>query len=270
MSSTNTNKQRKNLSILILFVIISYSITWSILFPLSLIYTELSIIEREVWHSFGSIGPCIGGIIAIYLLKRDKGLKMLKQRITKFAGWNLFLFAFSPLIILFISLLFESILGFFNLSTFLAENQITDIGSIFIFILPSLCYGFFEEIGWRGFFLPKLQGRFNALSSTLILTIIWWFWHFPAFFYRFDLFFALIFMFPLMLAGSITFTFLFNQSNGSILMLIIIHISYDIVSAHQISIIAIILVSIFYISMTIRVIKLYGIKNLSMKEKTTL
>ena len=270
MSKRNANKQGNKLTISILFVFISYSITWSILFPLSVIYNELSIIEREVWHSFGSIGPSIGGIIALYLLKRKEGLKMLKERILNYAGWKLLLFAFSPLIILLIILFFESIFGFFNLSTFLEENYITNAGTFIIFILPSLCYGFFEEIGWRGFFLPKLQGRFNAFTSTIILTVIWWFWHFPAFFYRFDLFFALVMMFPLMLAGSMVFTFLFNQSKGSVLMLIIMHICYDLVSAHQISIIATIVISIFFIFMTIRAIKLYGIENLSSIKRATL
>jgi len=270
MSETNANKQSNRIKITILFVLLSYSITWLILFPLSVIYTDLSIIEREIWHSFGSIGPSIGGIIVLYLLNRKEGLKILKRRILKYSGWKLLLFAFSPLIILLIILFFESIFGFFNISNFLEDNYITNVGTFIIFILPSLCYGFFEEIGWRGFLLPKLQGRFNAFTSTIILTVIWWFWHLPAFFYRFDLFFVIIMMFPLMLAGSLVFTFLFNQSKGSVLMLIIMHISYDLVTAHQISVMATILVSTFFIFMSIRTGKLYGFENLSSIKRTTL
>jgi len=39
-----------------------------------------------------------------------------------------------------------------------------------------------EETGWRGFALPKLQSKFNAVSSSLILGLIWACWHIPLYF----------------------------------------------------------------------------------------
>lgn len=38
-----------------------------------------------------------------------------------------------------------------------------------------------EEYGWRGFLLPKLMNHFNLLYSSIILGLIWGFWHFPAY-----------------------------------------------------------------------------------------
>ena len=101
---------------------------------------------------------------------------MLKERLSKYSGTSLMIIPFAPLIILLIVLIIEYLFGFFNLFTFFQQNSIIDLLSLIIFILPSLCYGFFEEIGWRGFFLPQLQGKFSAFKSTLILTVIWWFW----------------------------------------------------------------------------------------------
>jgi membrane protease YdiL (CAAX protease family) len=264
------NVQSNSQVIAIIYIAVTYSVTWIILFPLSVVYNELSPIQRELWHSLGSVGPTVGGLLALYLLKRRKGLKLLRNRLLKYSGRNLLFFALSPLIILLVILPIELLLGVFNLGLFFQENNIYNIVSLIIFILPSICYGFFEEIGWRGYLLPALQKKYNALIATLILTVVWWFWHFPTFFYRFDLFYGLVLMFPLLLSGSIVMTFLFNQSRGSILMVIILHITYDLVTSHEISITAIIVVSAFYIFMDFRILKIYGIENFSPYERITL
>lgn len=38
-----------------------------------------------------------------------------------------------------------------------------------------------EEYGWRGFLLPRLLNRFNLFYASIILGLIWGFWHFPAY-----------------------------------------------------------------------------------------
>ncbi|HKL31204.1 MAG TPA: type II CAAX endopeptidase family protein [Tangfeifania sp.] len=38
-----------------------------------------------------------------------------------------------------------------------------------------------EEYGWRGFLLPRLMRKLNVFYSSLILGLIWGFWHFPAY-----------------------------------------------------------------------------------------
>src|SRR5262249_45840648 len=41
----------------------------------------------------------------------------------------------------------------------------------------------FEEPGWRGFALPRLESRFGPLAGTLILGLVWSAWHVPFFWY---------------------------------------------------------------------------------------
>ena len=48
--------------------------------------------------------------------------------------------------------------------------------------LPLLIIGpLSEEIGWRGYALERLQTRWNALTSSLIVGLVWALWHLPLF-----------------------------------------------------------------------------------------
>jgi len=38
-----------------------------------------------------------------------------------------------------------------------------------------------EEYGWRGYLLPRLMKRFSVFYSSIILGLIWGFWHLPAY-----------------------------------------------------------------------------------------
>ncbi|MFV8226476.1 CPBP family intramembrane glutamic endopeptidase [Christiangramia aquimixticola] len=48
----------------------------------------------------------------------------------------------------------------------------------FHLILQVFIIGLGEEIGWRGWLLPKLNEQFGLLKATFILLIIWILWHF--------------------------------------------------------------------------------------------
>jgi membrane protease YdiL (CAAX protease family) len=41
----------------------------------------------------------------------------------------------------------------------------------------------FEEPGWRGFALPRLEAQFGPLPAALLLGTIWAAWHLPLFLY---------------------------------------------------------------------------------------
>ena len=99
--------------------------------------------------------------------------------------------------------------------------------------------GLGEEIGWRGFLLPRLQAKYNALIASIIISIIWGVWHFPLFLYTFpgaehmvypmwteqygivvSLFFFILFN---QLPWSILYTWVYNNTRGSLLLICIFH-----------------------------------------------
>jgi len=51
-------------------------------------------------------------------------------------------------------------------------------------IFLTIAAGIGEEFGWRGFLLPRLQSRHNALVSGLIVGVAWATWHVPLFFIK--------------------------------------------------------------------------------------
>lgn len=103
-----------------------------------------------------------------------------------------------------------------------------------IFSQPMSCLKFFlgllylallEEYGWRGFALVRLQKRWNALTSSLILWAFWGPWHFQQWYmggaYRNTVPF-LAFWYGI-LKQAILLTWLFNNTKISLLPVILFH-----------------------------------------------
>ena len=86
-----------------------------------------------------------------------------------------------------------------------------------------------EELGWRGFALPRLQAKYNALVSSLILGVIWTCWHIPLFFVTGATQMSIPFPIYLVLVLTITFylTWLYNNTRGSLIITILGHFTYN-------------------------------------------
>jgi len=102
-----------------------------------------------------------------------------------------------------------------------------------MFIFLTIAAGIGEEFGWRGFLLPRLQARHNALVSGLIVGVAWAVWHIPLFFIKGTsqyeqqleggLLPAILGYSAFVIANSVLFTWLFNNTRGSVLLAAVFH-----------------------------------------------
>lgn len=83
-----------------------------------------------------------------------------------------------------------------------------------------------EEMGWRGYVLPRLQAEHNALVASLIVGVIWSVWHLPKFFGTGFSDERSFFWFTVAhLALAVLYTWLYNNTRGSLLLVTLFHAS---------------------------------------------
>jgi membrane protease YdiL (CAAX protease family) len=95
----------------------------------------------------------------------------------------------------------------------------------------------FEEPGWRGFALPRLQQRSGQLMGNLLLGVLWGLWHLPLFLFvpGYDgagsgfVNIGLSFLEFVIYAIALTFiiAWVFNNTRGSLLLPMLIHASIN-------------------------------------------
>ena len=89
-----------------------------------------------------------------------------------------------------------------------------------------------EEAGWRGFALPRLQARYSALKSSLILGLAVVVWHVPTWFIQGLsggklLIFIASFVAALM-SFTVVMTWLYNNTQGSLLLAVLMHLAFNV------------------------------------------
>lgn len=79
-----------------------------------------------------------------------------------------------------------------------------------------------EEFGWRSLALPLLQGRWNALVSSVLLGLVWGLWHLPLMVAYGD---PLVSYLLLIVPQTVLMTWVVNSARGSMLLAMLFHAS---------------------------------------------
>lgn len=82
-----------------------------------------------------------------------------------------------------------------------------------------------EELGWRGFALPRLQAKHNALVSSIVLGLFWAVWHIPMWIANGMMGLELLRSLVTTTTHAIVFTWVYNNTDGSVLLAWLFHAS---------------------------------------------
>ncbi|MDO9088458.1 MAG: type II CAAX endopeptidase family protein [Anaerolineaceae bacterium] len=227
-------KNSKKASEAYVFLGLTLTLSWFVFWgPLALLKVPtisfVSDVKGPAWaiafYIIGGFVPSLLGIILTWKKEGLAGLRLLGQRILQFklgGRWYIFIF-----LIVFAGtagqLTINRLLG----NTFNGNLFLIQLGSF----LPLLILGpLSEEIGWRGYALPRLQTRWNALTSSLIVGVIWGLWHLPLFMMvgtpQHELGIPFIGFLVGMSANSLFYTWLYNNTQHSLWSAILLHWLY--------------------------------------------
>jgi membrane protease YdiL (CAAX protease family) len=181
------------------------------------------------------ISPSVIGLIMVSITEGNQGINHL---LGKCAHWRV------SIIWYLVALLVTPILFFISVFSIPGTNSAFQLpGLSFIWTYSSALYfGFFsapiiEELGWRGFALPRLEKKYGPLVGTLILGFLWALWHLPSWFLggravSDSNFIENIVPFlkyeGSILGSAIFYTWIFNRTNGSIFLSMLLHASINV------------------------------------------
>jgi membrane protease YdiL (CAAX protease family) len=150
---------------LIEFFVLAYLLTWWI-YPLLRFSPLLGI--------FGLFGPALAAIIMAAVTGGKSGVKQLLSRVVLWrVGVRWYLIALGLPTVLSIATA--------GLSYLLGASDFIQVGALTVLELVLFVLVVGEELGWRGYALPRLLEKRSAVTASLILGVLWGLWHLPTF-----------------------------------------------------------------------------------------
>jgi membrane protease YdiL (CAAX protease family) len=170
----------------------------------------------------GNFGPSAAAILLLALSGQHRELWALLKRLRPHRASPLLyaLVLFLPFVTLLPGLLYASLF---------ADFSGLGLGGL----LPALLTGLLisgpgEELGWRGYALPRLQAAYGPLAASLLIGVVWGVWHLPIWLWSSSsggaAFVAEFALFVVgMSAFSVVFTWMYNHTGASMWMVVLLH-----------------------------------------------
>ncbi|MGB2908452.1 MAG: type II CAAX endopeptidase family protein [Candidatus Aminicenantaceae bacterium] len=218
---------------LFIYVFVTYLFSWAFLYPCYRIllnapegtFPWLALIGLP-----GAYGPSLVALFMTGVMEGKAGVRgLLRKLLIWRVGW------------IWYALLFIVPVGVESAAVLLSQvthgkgtplDPLRAVTLLFPYVLVALPFGpLGEELGWRGFMLPRLLDRHRPWASGLILGFIWSFWHLASFSYpgaaipsEFPVISTTILLYIGTIAGgSLVFTYFYLKTRGSVLIAVLLH-----------------------------------------------
>jgi membrane protease YdiL (CAAX protease family) len=204
------------------FFVLTYAMTWTCFISLATLAVSTRTPLGALVVLLGVFAP---GLVALSLTARAEGgpgVRALLGRILRWrvaAQWYLFAAGYIAAIKLTVALVYRVATGVWP--PFGHEPWYLILGAIVV----STPVQAGEEIGWRGYVLPRLTRRFGLARASILLGVIWAGWHLPQFFIpESDTYGQSFFVFVLQVTAlSVAMAWLYAHTNGSLLLVMLMH-----------------------------------------------
>jgi membrane protease YdiL (CAAX protease family) len=208
---------------LITFFVLTYAISWILESPLVFLRDTVSDTQGQVLYILSANVPSVLGIVLTAMVFGRGALRKLLAR--------LLIWRVDPRWYLVVVLGPAALAGGVVALNTLLGGPALSLGMPLLGVAIFLAFSIFpgsalgEEIGWRGYALPRLQAGRSALSASLIIGVIWALWHLPLWLTgapgRTPSLYAAFVVSTIAL--SVLLTWVYNSTGGSLLMVVLIH-----------------------------------------------
>jgi membrane protease YdiL (CAAX protease family) len=207
------------------YFVLAFAFTWLFWVPAALEAQGL-ISQLPVPATFlGAFGPLVAAVVVTAQEGGRAGLRSLLSRVVRWRVAPIWygVAILGPLLIMLGAIALHVVLGGQPPSLGLLIGALPTLVFVSVYMMITVALG--EEVGWRGYALPALQARYNALIASLILGVMWALWHLPVFFNPDTLYSNLPFLqfLAYIVPFAVLTTWVFNSTGGSVLMAMFFH-----------------------------------------------
>lgn len=220
------------------FFVLAYAFSWCAYTPAIIAYAQTASVPSALLllSVVGNFGPLVAAIVLTYLIGGRAALGELAARLRRWrVGWPWYVIALSweAVHLLVMSGLARLVTG--RMPAFPDGYPI--IAAPVIFAVIFITAGLAEEVGWRGFALPRLQARWSPLVSSCMLGLVWALWHLPGAFlpntaHTGRSAVEWLWYIAGTIAITVFITWVFNGTKGSVLLTMLLHTASNTTQAY--------------------------------------
>jgi membrane protease YdiL (CAAX protease family) len=228
---------------LLFYFLIAYAFSWTYeVLVFGVLHTPINALWliNALWNMPLSLGPTLAAFLMTAVMQGRAGIVQLLRRYVLWRvgiPWYLLVLPGVLVLMLLTYLLLPGAFSAFRPLALASPGYWLPFLIVYVVVL--IAGGpLGEEPGWRGFALPRLEQRSGPLVGTLVLGVLWGLWHLPLLLLVpanqpgftgtggtgfFNTLVSIVMFVIMVMAMAYVFTWVFNNTRGSLLLAILLH-----------------------------------------------